>query len=77
MQEEQIPAGEFKAHCLSLMDQVAQTRQAVTITKHGKPVARLVPLDTEPVSLFGCLAGTASIQGDLTLPLDENWDADN
>ncbi len=76
MQEEQIPAGEFKAHCLSLMDQVAQTRQPVTITKHSKPVARLVPLDPTPVSLFGRMEGSVIIKGDLTLILDKNWDVE-
>lgn len=43
----QIPAGEFKAHCLQLMDEVAATGQSLVITKRGKPVAKLVPL--EPV----------------------------
>lgn len=36
-----IPAGEFKAKCLALMDEVARTGEAVVITKRGKPVARL------------------------------------
>jgi len=42
-----VPAGEFKAHCLQLMDEVAATGQPIIITKRGKPVAKLVPL--EPV----------------------------
>ena len=39
----QMPAGEFKARCLKVMDQVHKTREPVVITKHGKPVAKLVP----------------------------------
>jgi prevent-host-death family protein len=39
----QIPAGEFKAKCLKLMDQVARSGVPIVITKHGKPVAKLVP----------------------------------
>ena len=42
-----IPAGQFKARCLSLLDEVSRTRQVITITKRGKPVARLVPLEEE------------------------------
>jgi len=41
-----IAAGEFKAKCLKLLDQVAQTRQPLIITKHGKPVAQLTPAPT-------------------------------
>lgn len=77
MQEKQMSADEFKAHCLSLIDQVTQTRQALTITKHGQAFVRLIPLDTESISMFGCMEGTTSIQSDLILPLDESWDADN
>ena len=40
-----IPAGQFKAKCLQIMDQVARSRQPVTITKRGKPVAKIVPAD--------------------------------
>ncbi len=42
--QKKIPAGEFKAKCLKLMDEVQQTGQEVIITKRGKPVARLVPV---------------------------------
>ena len=76
MSEQQIPAGKFKTHCLQLMDQVAQSRTAVTITKHGKPLARLVPLDHTPKPIFGVLSGSAHIHGDLVTPIDETWDVD-
>ncbi len=72
-----IPAGQFKAKCLQIMDQVARSRQPVTITKRGKPVAKLVPAeepdDLEP--LFGYMAGTAEIRGDIVQPLDVEWSA--
>ena len=38
----QIPAGKFKAQCLAVMDRVSQTGEPVVITKHGKPVVKLV-----------------------------------
>lgn len=53
-----IPAGQFKAKCLQIMDQVARSRQPVTITKRGKPVAKIVPADeaAELEPLFGYMA---------------------
>ena len=72
-----IPAGQFKARCLSLIDQVRQTRQVITITKRGKPVARLVPLDEEkPRSLYGFFAGHVVEEGDIVSPTGEEWGAD-
>jgi prevent-host-death family protein len=55
MAERVIAAGEFKARCLQLMDEVAETGDDIVVTKHGKPVARLVPAVSkpEPTALFG------------------------
>ena len=47
MKTKTIPAGEFKVHCLAVMDEVQAKRQAVLITKRGKPVAKLVPVEKE------------------------------
>ncbi len=73
-----ISAGEFKAKCLKLMDEVAQTHQAITITKRGKPVARLVPIeDAAPrPHLFGYMAGTLTIQGDIVNVPHDAWSAE-
>lgn len=72
-----VNAGTFKAQCLKLMDQVNQQRAEVVITKRGKPVARLVPVETAPVSVFGCMVGTAEIVGDLLESTVDpsSWDA--
>lgn len=76
-QEARVAAGQFKARCLQLMDEVAEKRMPLVITKHGRPVAKLVPIDEEAEpDLFGCLAGTARIQGDLAEPVDEAWEAE-
>ena len=40
-----VPAAKFKANCLALMDKVHETGESVVITKHGKPVAKLVPAE--------------------------------
>jgi prevent-host-death family protein len=73
----EIPAGEFKAKCLQLMDKVARSREPIVITKRGKPVARLVPVDDpQPrVPLFGYMAGTAEIRGDIVDTPHLDWSA--
>jgi len=72
-----IPAGKFKAKCLKLMDKVARTREPIVITKRGKPVAKLVPPDdTEPrAPLFGYMAGTAQLLGEIIAPPQTEWSA--
>jgi prevent-host-death family protein len=77
MDELEIPAGAFKARCLRLMEQVRTTRRPVVITKRGKPVARLVPVDEAPPrrEIFGCMRGTVTIQGDIIGPTGEEWHA--
>lgn len=70
-----IPAALFKAECLRLMDEVALTGQPVVITKHGKPVAQLVPVPASPGSLFGYMKGTVTIKGDIVAPTGEVWNA--
>jgi prevent-host-death family protein len=64
-----MSAGEFKSRCLKVMDQVRTTRQPVVITKRGRPVAKLVPLDTRGDDIFGCLKGVVEIVGDIESPL--------
>jgi prevent-host-death family protein len=70
-----IPAAVFKAECLKLMDEVARTGQQVVITKHGKPVARLVPIAAQSSTLFGYMKNTVKIKGDVVAPIDEEWSA--
>ena len=53
-----IPAAQFKAECLKLMDEVEKTRQPIIITKHGRPVAQLAPVPTDTGSLFGYMRDT-------------------
>jgi prevent-host-death family protein len=64
-----MPAGEFKAKCLRLMDQVAKTGQPLTVTKRGKPVVRIVPVEEEAFELFGCLSHRFEISGDVESPI--------
>ena len=70
-----IPAGQFKATCLAVMQQVQETGTPVTITKRGAPLVRVVPAsDPAAPPLFGRLKGTVQIAGDITAPIDTEWD---
>lgn len=51
MSEPTVPAGVFKARCLALLDEVATTHRSLVVTKHGVPVARLVPIETAAVDI--------------------------
>lgn len=72
-----IPAGKFKAQCLAIMDEVQAKHQAVVITKRGKPVAKLVPVENEKDDIFGFFRskGTVEIKGDIVAPAftPEEW----
>lgn len=71
-----IPAGEFKAKCLKLMDKVAQDRQPLIVTKHGKPVVHIVPVPAENrVDPFGSMRGSVLWAGDIISPLEDEWEA--
>jgi prevent-host-death family protein len=69
----EVPAGVFKNTCLALMDRVHDERVHVVITKHGKPVARLVPADVEAPSALGFMRGTVVAEGDIVSPDFEAW----
>jgi prevent-host-death family protein len=72
-----MAAGAFKVHCLAVMDEVQSKRQAVLITKRGKPVAKLVPVEKEKDDIFGFMKGkgTVEIKGDIVSPIltPEEW----
>lgn len=61
-------AGSFKAKCLAVMDEVQAKREPVIITKRGKPVAKLVPMDSEKDEIYGFLEGKGKIVGDIISP---------
>jgi prevent-host-death family protein len=69
-----IAAGEFKSKCLNLLDQVAEQRETLIITKHGRPVAQLVPMPT-PVDIIGAMRGSVLYEGDIISPLENEWEA--
>jgi len=70
-----IKASEFKAKCLKIMDEVAETGETVVITKYGVPVAQLVTAVRKPETVVGALKGSVIILGDIISPLEMPWDA--
>jgi prevent-host-death family protein len=64
-----MAAGSFKAKCLAVMDEVKAKRETVIITKRGKPVAKLVPIETEKDDIFGFFVGKGQITGDVVSPV--------
>lgn len=73
-----MAAGEFKAQCLAVMDQVSKSGEPVLITKHGKPVAKLVPAESKGTDIFGYMAGKVKIVGDIVEPIIplEDWETE-
>ena len=68
----QIPAAKFKEQCLALLDRVDQ--EGIVITKHGKPVAKLIPFTSDSASLIGSLKEKVVIKGNI-LSTESKWDA--
>jgi prevent-host-death family protein len=73
-----MAAGKFKATCLAVMDEVQAKREPVLLTKNGKPVAKLVPVEVEddPLAVYR-FPGKVEILGDIMSPVMdlEDWDA--
>jgi len=68
-----VAAGDFKARCLRLLDRVARTREPIVVTKRGRPVARVVPIDDPGARP---LRGSLRFEGDVVAPLGDVWEAD-
>lgn len=72
-----ISAATFKTHCLSIMEDVRATRHPVLITKRGRAVAKLVPVEIGPDDFIGRLEGVIRVVGDIESPVEppEGWEA--
>jgi prevent-host-death family protein len=68
-----MPAGAFKAKCLAIMDEVQAKKETVVITKHGKPVAKLVPADRDTDDIYNFLAGKGTVTGNIIAPAIADW----
>ncbi len=74
----EVASSEIKNEWHAYLDAVQQGREQVVITRYGRPVARLVPFEAEDqvAGLFGFMAGTVSIHGNIVDTTDEAWEAD-
>jgi len=72
-----IAGGAVKAKCLSLMDDVRATKRPLLITKRGKPVAKLVPVEDDVDDFIGRLKGVFRVVGDIESPIEppEAWES--
>ena len=70
-----MAAGSFKTNCLAVMDEVQAKRETVVITKHGRPVAKLVPVIAETDEIYNFLVGKGAVAGDVVSPAisPEEW----
>ena len=68
-----IGAAKFKEQCLALLDRL--DAEGLIVTKHGKPVARVVPYDQQCADLIGSLRHKIKVRGDI-LTTGLRWDAD-
>ena len=71
-----IKASEFKARCLSLMDDVAQSGEEIVVTKNGRPVSKLVPLKNRPREAYGLHRGMWQLKEDLANLQEESRNGD-
>ena len=69
-----VPAAKFKEQCLALLDRVDP--DGILITKHGKPVAKLVPVHTDNANLIGSLKGKIKIKGNIS-STGTKWNAES
>jgi prevent-host-death family protein len=72
----EIGATDFKARCLELMDEVERLGIEIVITKHRRPVARLVPARSASGGFVGSMKGMSEVLGDIVSPTGEAWEAD-
>ena len=68
-----VGAAKFKEQCLALLDRLDP--EGLVITKHGRPVAKLIPFERQSASMIGALKGKIEVRGDV-FSTGASWDAD-
>jgi prevent-host-death family protein len=74
--DRKINAAAFKARCLKLIDEVAETGEPIIVTKRGKAKVQIVAVREKPKTLWGATKGTFEIIGDIVGPIDDDYDED-
>lgn len=75
MSMKEVAASTFKAQCLALLEDVRFTKRPLVITKRGKPVAKLVPIEQPKDDFIGRLKGVFEVVGDLDSDPPERWES--
>jgi prevent-host-death family protein len=76
VRESTFTASEFKAKCLRLLDEVAQSGQGLVITKRGRPVAKVTPVAPSQRPLRGSWKGRIRIKGDIVnFNVADEWES--
>lgn len=70
-----ISAAELSQEFNALLEQIATTHEEIAVTKDGRIVARLTPVEEPRRTARGAMAGTSRELGDITEPFDDEWDA--
>jgi prevent-host-death family protein len=74
--DRKINAAAFKAQCLKLIDEVAESGQPITVTKRGKAKVQIIAVREKPKTLWGATKGTFKIVGDIVGPIVDDYDED-
>ena len=69
-----IGAAQFKERCLAILDEVGP--EGIVVTKHGKPVAKLIPIQTDSADMIGSLKDEIEVKGDI-LSTGATWNAES
>jgi prevent-host-death family protein len=74
----EVSASDLKNSWHEFLQRVSQARQEVVVTRYGRPIARLSPYEGrgDGGGIFGSLAGSVTVHGDIIAPVGETWDAD-
>lgn len=71
----EIPVGKFKSECLSILGKVHEKEESYVLTKHGKPIARVIPY--HKVTANNPLKDSIVFQKDIVEPLGEQWESES
>jgi antitoxin (DNA-binding transcriptional repressor) of toxin-antitoxin stability system len=70
-----IAITEFKSKCLAIMRDVEEQHEAVSVEKRGKVIAQIIPVSSPHSGGYGCMSGSVTINGDITEPIEDEWEA--
>ena len=70
-----VAVHELKAHCSALLAEVSSKLESIIVTKHGKPVAKIVPIEKSSEEMENPLENTVLYYGDIESPIDVDWEA--